>query len=439
MHSKPEETQEQSRVEGFEQWIVLGSANGSTNLGDEAMWEAAVQTLRTERGAVHVVTDAVDGWQPPLEGVTVLPNLVYSLRRGDFLPPTWKRITLVNFLTRAISWPRRNAFALSRARRSYAAPRGPLQQLWWDQIAISKGLIVSGAGAINDDYAPHGIAAWSVLIRWAKAQGKPIAIVGQGVGPITDSALRRVSARMLLDANLVTVRERGSKSLLKELGVDESRATVTPDWALAITPSSEDHYRAVSIKNELIGQHPFFALSLHRRHNTSSAELKRLSKVAEDFVLSALDLDHRVLFVANMTLQGYSDDRETARILSSSWSDRARGNFTIQEARLTPRVTRALLSQSEGVISTRYHPMVFAFSEGVPCVGVSYDRYYDQKLAGISGLFGVAENVHRLDSEKLAPKEILRELLSQVVPSIEGGALLAEVRAPLTNFLREFI
>ena len=47
-------------------WVVLGSANGSTNLGDESMWEAAATALREIEGPVTIITDGPSRWRAPL-------------------------------------------------------------------------------------------------------------------------------------------------------------------------------------------------------------------------------------------------------------------------------------------------------------------------------------------------------------------------------------
>ena len=55
-----------------------------------------------------------------------------------------------------------------------------------------------------------------------------------------------------------------------------------------------------------------------------------------------------------------------------------------------------LLGRSEGIVSTRYHPIVFALAEGVGAAGLSFDPYYDQKLAGVFRTFDCEEAVFSL-------------------------------------------
>lgn len=415
-------------------WIVLGSANGSTNLGDESMWEAAVAAVRNVLGPVRIVTDGPVRWNSPLDNVVVLPNLALTLRRSSIIPIDWTSSALMRFVERVVSRPRRNAYARRAAARALRKPWHPSQHDWFNAIKYSDGLVISGAGAINDDYSPHGVSSWGLIVQWAKQLGTPVAIVGQGIGPLTHDHDRKSVAKMLGAAELVTVRERGSQQLVAKLSSTSIVPKVTPDWALTIVPMEDDRALAAELHNKLFAGNPFLVVSVHRRHTTSRRVIDKLALTLEGIVKSARDRGMQTLFVSNMTAEGYSDDRETAQLLIRRWSSENRANLIIQSEPMTPRVTRALLARASGLVATRYHPMVFAFAEGTPCVGISYDSYYDQKLGGLSELFSVSGNVHRLHASELEPSSVLDLLRTQVVAAVDSKTL-DEVRAPLITFL----
>ena len=424
-----------SRNPDAKRWIILGSANGSTNLGDQLMWEEVVVVVRESIGAgAVIVTDGEPKWAPPLNGVVKLPFLHGTLRRGSWIPPAWRTIHIVNSLERFLSWPRRGALAQKKAERAFRCPRPGIQQLWWQNVRDSEGIVISGAGAMCDDFAPHGISSWALIIEWARILGKPVALVGQGIGPINNAHNREVAGKMLVSADLLTVREPGSASLAVALGVLPDKVILTGDWAMASVTSHEDRVAAGLLVESLVGCQPYIAVSFHRRHSTRRSDLRMLSSIFERLVIDADRRGLRTLFVPNMTSSGYSDDRVTARILMDGWPDSIRKKVALQVTPTSPRITRALLSSATGLVSTRYHPMVFAFSEATPCVGVSYDSYYDQKLTGLSELFSIYGNVHRLGSRELEAEDIFLQLSSQNVVPV-GLDQLDNVRAPLRNFL----
>lgn len=370
-------------------WVVLSSANGSTNLGDEAMWEASVLAMRGVFGEVAVVTDGHPSFEPRLARVQVEPYLHLALRRGRFL----RRESLA----RLVGYPRRNAYAVQRARRVLAEPGAttPLVAHWQKTVQGSVGVVISGAGAMTDDFAPHGIVSWWLVTRWAAEAGVPVALLGQGIGPVVDPTLQVLAAEILEQAAVVNVREQQSADWVTRLAPG-TRPVVTADWALLASPTQDDRRSAASYVESATGGRPFVALSAHRRHNTRRADLRALSTALLEVTRRCREESRPVLFVPNMTGSGYSDDRATFDLLARDWPDPLRAWVHVVRTPLGARVTRALLGRAELVATTRYHPLVFAMAEETPSVGLSYDDYYDQKLSGASALFGVTDNVRRV-------------------------------------------
>jgi polysaccharide pyruvyl transferase WcaK-like protein len=415
-------------------WVILSGGNGSTNLGDECMWEAGVRAAREVLGPVSIVTDGHRGWKAPLNDVVVLPYLHTSLRRGAIIPEAWMSSSVVRFAERLISAPRRNEYAYSAARRARKRPRSAVQRLWLQTIERAEGVIISGSGAINDELAAHGISSWGLISEWAERNAKPVAMIGQGIGPINKVRNKRRVAEMLARMGHISVRETESRALAVRLG---SKSQVTPDWALGIVPTLADRQAAARVREHLVGSDPFIALSVHRRRSTPKSDLVELSRILEQFVEVAIHRQIRVVFVPNMTAGPYSDDRATARRITSTWSRSTREYVAMQDRPMTHLSTRAFLGQAGGLISTRYHPMVFALVEGTPSVGISYNTYYDQKLEGISNLFGVENNVYRLGSGSLQPARICEILNGQHVVSVNAD-LLRAITDPLSSFLEPF-
>jgi polysaccharide pyruvyl transferase WcaK-like protein len=415
-----------------EAWIVLGSANGSRNLGDECMWYAAVEAVREVEVGCSVVTDGISGWEPPHDDVVVLPFLYPSLRRGRSL--AGRGSALVAAAERLISYPGRVGYA-SRHSSPLPGPEtlGDLGTQWFEAIAASRGLIISGAGAMNDDYAVHGLYSWSVLAGWAKQLGKPVALVGQGIGPINDDRNRSAARSLLARAELVGVRDARSAEAARELGVSESALHETPDWALAARIGDEARQRAEALHLEYTGGAPFTAVSIHRRASTTRSDLRAIGRSVERYVLETARSGKRAVFVPNMTGGRYSDDRETARVIVGGWSERARAATAIHMGQSDPAVVKALIGRADGLLSTRYHPLVFSLAMGTPAIGLAYDEYYVRKLTGASANFGVADNVLGA-SDLLVPADVQARLERQRLAgvAVDRDAIVG----PLHRWLR---
>ncbi|MEL4320076.1 polysaccharide pyruvyl transferase family protein [Leifsonia sp. YIM 134122] len=415
-------------------WLLIGSANGSTNLGDESMWLAAADVLRSEHPHSTIVTDAAPGWESGLERVELHPFLLESLRRGKFLSPWTHRSRIVASIERLVSRPGRVAYARRALARAKKGPRTKLQRQWYNEVRSADAVIFTGAGAINDDYAAHGVYSWSLLTHWAHTLGKPVAFLGQGLGPL-DASNAAETAKMLKLANVITVREETSLHLATSL-IDGAGVTplLTPDWALALPATSSAQSDARQLVEVVIGGGPFIAMSFHRRRAGSSDLLDQVAVLAESLVEAFRLQGLKVLFVPNMRGNRFSDDRETARILVRSWSAANRDHMTILEPETGPAVTKALLGLADYLISSRYHPMVFALAEGTPSFGVAYDDYYVQKLVGVSSIFGLADNVANLRDPSLTARSIIASLTGQRAPAADD-ATVADIVAPLRTFI----
>ena len=243
-------------------WVVLGSANGSTNLGDECMWEVAVDALRSSVGDVCIVTDGPSDWQVPRRDVVVLPYLYGALRRGFGMPSRVERL-----VSAPLAW--RRAEAIVDGRKSPARRPLSLMHRWKSVVQDSQGVVVSGAGAMTDDYAVHGIASWALICEWAAAAEVPVYFVGQGVGPVTGEGRRELAKRALQQARLLTVREPYSHDTARALGVSDEHLSMTPDWACANVPTPADHARAEQLHHELAGGFavPCYLRTQARQHN----------------------------------------------------------------------------------------------------------------------------------------------------------------------------
>jgi polysaccharide pyruvyl transferase WcaK-like protein len=396
------------------------------------MWLSAALALREERGPIAIITDAAPGWVPPIPNVEVLPFLYPALQRGHTLGRGRDERSL-STVERAVSWPLRERFAQQRVDK-LLREGVPLIDRWRDAISSSRGVIFSGAGAINDDYAVHGIYSWELVVRMARAMGKPVLFVGQGLGPINSRRSRVPAAEMLKSARHVSVRSRFSLDLALELGVPSDRVSISPDWALALDVPQATRERAAAVLRGYVGDEPFIAVSIHRRRTTSRAVMRSMSKRVGAIVRAAHDQGRRTLFIPNMTAGRYSDDRATADLLTRSWDRRLRSAMLIHREQGDPLLVKAMLGLADAIVTTRYHPLVFALAEGTTGIGLSYDEYYDSKLQGAASLYGVERFITRFD---VSTRE-LSALLSDAM-SVTPTSLASDKRGAIVEPLRRFI
>lgn len=414
-------------------FVMVGSANNSSNLGDECMWEAAASVLREQLPDHQIATDsqAPAEWIPPIGGVDAYPFLYPLLQRGHVrgrnLTNAWP------LMHSAVSRPGAIKHAEKRLAQHLAHPsRDNLHQLWERLIAESKGLIFTGAGAITDDYAVHGVFSWRLMTEVAQRHGKPVAFIGQGIGPLNHPSVRVRTREMLASAELLTLREDRSQTVVRDLGIHHG--SVQGDWALLLNPSKSDEEAASTALRELVDDQSFIAVSLHRRGDTTDDTITQYARLTGELVDLARKTQQQLIFVPNMTQGRYSDDRETARQIIRKLPTEQSKIPLILDRKLSAGATKSLLSSASLLVTSRYHPLVFAMSAGVPVIGASLDEYYDQKLAGASKNFGVEGNIARL----LHLPDMLPgffDAIESFMPSLDTSVEQNQMRTSLVGFL----
>ncbi|WP_198147898.1 polysaccharide pyruvyl transferase family protein [Microbacterium sp. XT11] len=407
--------------------MVVGSANGSGNLGDEAMWYALVASLREQLGEVHVVTDGADGWSAHgMDDVTVLPHLFPSLVAFGRLQRSSNQVVALG--ARVLGRLGRWTISQSRYARAKTAPLSSLQALWFDALSSCDGLIFSGGGAITDRYAVNGVYAWSLLAVWAKRLGKPIAYVGQGVGPLS---ARHVPAAVdgLGSSSYLGCRDDRSTQLAHAWGIDW--AATEPDWAIRAEPTPQDCAFAENLLQPLKGS-KFIAVCLHTIRGATIDS--RLREVMKDVTSFAATHGYRVVPVPNMYGTDANDDLATMKRAVRDLSPACRESLHFLDVKLNARQTRAVLGQADLVIATRYHTLVFAGAEGTRTVGVAIDDYWRQKLIGAQASAGQDPiAVANLSSHDSLEELFHTALTSRTCKNTEGPEMLDQ---SLSKFVR---
>lgn len=110
----------------------------------------------------------------------------------------------------------------------------------WRRLIHARSLIYAGGGYFGE--SPNRPTAWgyrNVARHFPPALGmklrkRPYAVIGVGVGPVTNVFARQVLMRVCADAAMLSVRDNESRDYLLEYGVDRPDILVTADAALTV-------------------------------------------------------------------------------------------------------------------------------------------------------------------------------------------------------------
>ncbi|MES2819155.1 MAG: polysaccharide pyruvyl transferase family protein [Pseudomonadota bacterium] len=238
-------------------------------------------------------------------------------------------------------------------------------------------LVISGGGNLSSTWPEH-ILERLALVRLAKARRTPVLILGQTIGPGLIDYDKQLVAEILNSADWLGLREANSVALALSLGVPLERIDYQLDDAITLLPAPSPLLpSSPSSKRNgpLIGLtlHPVFALdSPNNWLNFLAAELDRVIEATSG----------HVLFIPHLrTMENGRDtgDRAIGQALARLLQNPA--TMTVADVSSSAE-TLWLTQQADVVISTRYHPLVFALTKAIPCLGLPTDHYTLIKLHG---------------------------------------------------------
>lgn len=310
--------------------VLIGDVRSADGFhaGDGAMVEAAVDHLR-RRGADEVVV-------LPKVGVPGREALVSDLVRDRYL--------------------------------DHSTPEAASLRPVAEQVASSDGLVVCGGGNLNSVWPGH-LYDRAALVGMARAAGVPVVVTGQTLGPLLTARHRAVLAELLAGAGYVGVRERASVQVAHELVPDHRGVRLTLDDAAFAEPgpvAERGRYVALTVDPDGDGSGEAWGERI-ARFVALARELHLISGLPVRFV-------PHVGVIGDDATGDVAVGMELRERLGESW---------FEVAPLGP--VADLVAEAAGaaaVVSTRYHPLVFALSAGVPCLGITADAYTSVKVRG---------------------------------------------------------
>jgi polysaccharide pyruvyl transferase CsaB len=252
----------------------------------------------------------------------------------------------------------------------------------WSAIRASDGLISGGGSLLQDTTGWKTVPYYLAIIKMAQWAGKPTFIYSQGLGPIERKIFYRPIVSTLSKCAYVSVRDAESADLLRRMGYTKE-AEVVPDPVMGLplrssggTPGSGDVSRD--------GRQPVIGISV-RYWNKDRSELKG---IAESLNRILSDREAELLFLPFHL----PSDEEASREIIGQLEGTARERAKLIEGIEHPQDMLQQVAECDLLIGMRLHSLIYAASQHVPMLGVSYDPKIDQFL-------------HRLDLKSAASTE----------------------------------
>lgn len=256
-----------------------------------------------------------------------------------------------------------------------------------DMSAVKKAvqshdcLVFPGGSIFQDVTSVKSAMYYGQLVKMAKSEGKKVALLAQGVGPLNRFIGKRAAAQAYNSADIIAVRDPGSAATLKSLGVSK-KVFVTADMAFLLPRPLENP----DTQNFAVGDMQAVGLS-PRPYGKGNDVVNLFGGLA------------RLLFQAKIMPVLIEMDKNEDGPLILEISKQQGGKIPDLRKMSTPMQLQQRLDRMEGVIAMRLHAGILAATVGVPPLMVSYDP----KVTAFAKLMdlGTAPAVNDLSSQRL--------------------------------------
>ncbi|MEH3156904.1 MAG: polysaccharide pyruvyl transferase family protein [Gordonia paraffinivorans] len=392
-------------MENSEYWL--------RNNGDLAMLAVTLRRLR-ERwpdARIGVLTDSpvlLRAYFPTAEGITVFDEDPWAppTRLEDLaarLGPAVVGPVVLAWL-RARTWlpqkargaRRRLKSALTGTQVPPVTPR-PRPHIGSRRAVTSASvLVVLGGGYLTDADAAQCRRVFS-LIRVAGDHDIPVAMIGQGLGPLDDPALVTLGREALERVELLALRERRrGPAIADRLGVDAGRVRVTGDDAIELAYSLIDpDTPSPHGDDDTVGAGIGFCLRVAGYSPVDEAARSAVGRTVRR-AAERLQAPLLPLIIAEYRDQ---DRKSTLPLVAGA-------------TRVVPPLSRYVhpsavadrVSDCRVLVTGAYHLAVFALSQGIPVIALTSSEYYDDKFLGLGDMFGTGLTMIDLGSPDLAAR-----------------------------------
>ena len=355
------------------------------HVGDEAMTHAVVHAL-TSRGhsAVVLTRDEADTRARFGDAVEIAPTPVFP----------WAPVDREAHLA--------SIHDLLAGRENDIASDDPVHALR-ESLRTCDALVVAGGGNMNSRYG-WLLYERAAALAVARSLGLPTLVTGQTVGP----ALTRPDVHTLVDALSGTLavgaREEATDRLLRRL-LPEGLVHRTLDDAAFLAGVPLPAGTAPSPTAPASSEGAIVVTIAHGSLGVDDAALTRLVRALDDL---AERTGAPIHLVPHMAVPGTRHvdveihDRIAAALAAPAVS------LDVEHALVAARRAR----EAAIVVTTRYHPAVFATEGGVPVLAVAADDYSRVRLAGALDSWGIDGAVLALSDVEADPELLSRRLLA---------------------------
>ncbi|XZE55536.1 polysaccharide pyruvyl transferase family protein [Planctomycetaceae bacterium SH139] len=239
-------------------------------------------------------------------------------------------------------------------------------------------LVIDASGFAFSDQWGAGRAQTLLRKMEFSRRGKPLILMPQAFGPFRNPSVAISTRKLIERASLIYPRDSSSYSSLCEVVGTIDKVVQTPDFTLSVEPLEST------------------GLGLPSKYSCIVPNVRMMDKTdySEDYLCF---LEHSIACLERNDLKPIfllHDANEDQRVLNLL---RERNIRIPCYTHPDPRVLKGILSNADLVLASRFHALVSALSQGVPCIGVGWSHKYPELFSDFGCKELLLTDLSRLD------------------------------------------
>ncbi|WGV27605.1 polysaccharide pyruvyl transferase family protein [Halotia branconii] len=213
--------------------------------------------------------------------------------------------------------------------------------------------------AYSDQWNLQQTVVMANLAKKCKREGKKVILLPQAFGPFENPQLKKAFIELLDNADLVFSRDEISYKYLMDLGANSSLIKMAPDFTNLVKGSIPEYFDTQTKRACII---PNTRMLDKTSGNVQSKYLSYLETCLDFFTevgLKPFILIHDTTD-NNLGTQMRSKFGESLEVISES----------------NPLYIKGILGKCHSVVSSRFHGLISALSQGIPCLATGWSHKY---------------------------------------------------------------
>ncbi|WP_426333586.1 polysaccharide pyruvyl transferase CsaB [Paenibacillus silvae] len=343
-----------------------------------------------------------------------------------------------------------------------------------EALKESDGLISGGGSLLQDATGLKSIPYYLGVIKLAQWLKKPTFIYAQGIGPVNRKIFNPMIKSVFKSCTYVSVRDEQSADYLRRLGLKWNQIHVVPDPVMGlplpekasvqssggnvasdtVDATAADGGNSTVVAHDASGVDVDANITLEQQQvGSDTSEIKHVKLPVIGVSVRFWEADRKELTAIAAGLKKLAarkavhlrfmpfhlpDDVQASRFIMEMLGDITRkgSEISITEDLTEPQLMLEEVSRCDLMIGMRLHSLIYAASQYVPPVGISYDPKIDQFLLRLES--EPAGDTGSLDGDKLAEQVAgLLDQRSQWLKQHEDRitALKQEAREPAKQII----